>query len=123
MPDAPHTEPLHDELETDWIDAMNQRYGHANDSSPKLSGAMASSSSAPAHEMDAETEAGLPQMLQRLDSQMNDATGSSNDTDPDSVINSFIDPNSNRVICDLKSGRRIGIGYFSLICFFFYCIS
>ena len=96
---------------------MNQRYGHVNESPPKKSGAVSSSSAAPTHEMDATIETDLPQILQRLDSKMsmNDAAGSSNDTDPDSVINSFIDPANNRVICDLQSGRRIGIGCFSMI--------
>lgn len=96
---------------------MNQRYGHVNKSPPNKSGAATSSSSAPTHEMDATIETSLPHMLQRSDSNMsmNDAAGSSNDKDPDSVINSFIDPTNNRVICDLQSGRRIGIGCFTTL--------
>ena len=112
------TENIQDELETEWIDAVNARYGHvsepvANTSDPGHC-AETVGGSEPLdivnHILSASSLSG-PSVPPQLDA-----------GDVDMPLRSYVNPENQRVISEMRDGRTIAIGFLPVVFFFSDCV-
>ena len=107
LPDLMDDEP--DEVEQEWVAAVNARYGDdKKTSSASSSGHRQTKSS----NQDQALESAVPPFLQReLVASDQDTQMVEHDTEEDVPLKSYVDSsNYNRVICEMRSGKKIAIG-------------
>lgn len=111
LPAVDMTENAQDDLVTEWTGAVNARYGHVVEP--------VASTSYQTHRTEPLGESGPLDVFNRILS--SSSSGPSvpaqldvGNDDVDMPLRSYVNPDNQRVISEMRDGRRIAIGFFSI---------